>query len=324
MRIPSLSRYPSPILAIYPGSAAALMAMDALPVYDDPEKVLAVSNAAAASRKRPAPPGGIAHILVQGTIEPRTDVWTIMSGGTGLDMIKAEFAAAIANPDVGGVLMEFDSPGGSAAGVAEMAQIIRSARGVKPISAHANAFAASAAVYLASQADEFVGTPSAMVGSIGVISVHTDLRAAAEKAGVAYQFFRSTARKADVNPFEPLSEEAAAELQQVVDAFDRMFVADVALGRGMTPAGVEEMRGAGRMFLADEALRVGLIDRVEPIEATYARLRAGMVVSRQAPGIRAGGSALESPIEEDQAAIAARLGRLWEISLQERDAWAQA
>jgi ClpP class serine protease len=69
-------------------------------------------------------------------------------------------------------------------GIPELAAEIRAARGKKPIVAVANYRAASAAYWLGSQADEFVASPSADVGSIGVFAAHEDVSGMQEKLGV--------------------------------------------------------------------------------------------------------------------------------------------
>lgn len=226
--------------------------------------------------------GAIARIRIEGVIEPKTTLWSLLFGGTGLDMLAAEFNAALNDPSIKGILLDVDSPGGVVSGVPEAARMIRAARGQKPILAVANAQCASAAYYLASQADQISSTPSGEVGSIGVVYMHIDARGFAEQMGVEYRIFRSQERKADINPYEELSEEAAADIQSKVAAYDAMFVSDVAKGRGVPEDTVRANYGAGRMFLAADAKAAGLVDQVETVEEAAARLSSGAVAIRQA------------------------------------------
>lgn len=283
MFVRDLARYNSTAWAIRPERLAAMLEvsghLSAVGISDDFNAALELARGASAKRGAAQ---AVAHIRIEGPIEQRASIWTLLFGGAALDMIAAEFEQALADPNVKGILLEIDSPGGTVYGVPELARQIRAARGQKPIIAVANAEAASAAYYLASQADEVVATPSGQVGSIGVIYLHTDLTGAAEQQGVKFQIFRSQDRKADVNPYETLSEAAAADIQAKVDAYDAMFVRDVARGRGVSVEKVRADFGAGRMFLAADALKAGLIDRIETIDAAAARLAGGGVVSRQA------------------------------------------
>lgn len=272
----------------------------------------ATELARAGATQRPKA-GGVAVIPVIGSIEQRASMWTWLFGGSSVEQISADLKAALADPNVSGILLEFDSPGGTVAGVPELAKQIRSARGQKPILAHANAEAASAAYYLASQADEVSVTPSGQVGSIGVVYLHTDMTGMADQQGVKFQIFRSQDRKADVNPYEPLSAAAAEDIQAKVDAYDAMFVRDVARGRGVSVDRVRSDYGSGRMFMAADALAAGMVDRVETFDEALARLSGGKVVSRQAAQAS---EELEAPPEEPvpDEVIQARLERLAEIA----------
>lgn len=320
MFVRDLAKYNATAWAIRPERLAAMLevsgALSAVRASDDFEAALELARGN--GTRRPSA-NAVARIRIEGPIEQKASIWTLLFGGAALDMIAAEFDAALADPDVKGILLEVDSPGGPVYGVPELAKRIRAARGTKPIVATANAEAASAAYYLASQADEVVVTPSGQVGSIGVIYLHTDLTGMAEQQGVAFRIFRSQERKADVNPYESLSEEAAADIQGKVDAYDAMFVQDVARGRGVSVDKVRRDYGAGRMFLAKEALKAGLVDRVEAVEETLARLASGAVASRQAAqAIEESGDHKTGPIEVDEATRNARGARLVELMTPRR------
>ncbi|MGE3075480.1 MAG: S49 family peptidase [Dehalococcoidia bacterium] len=224
--------------------------------------------------------GSIARLYLSGPLERHPSLLSLLFGGTSLELFGVQFAAAVREPSVKGILIDVDSPGGDVYGLTEMAARIRAARGTKPIIAVANAEAASGAYWLASQADEVVITPSGQMGSIGVIYVHRDLTAAAAKQGVGFRIFRSSPRKADANPYEGLTPAAAKDIQAQVDAYDQMFVQDVARGRGVSAERVRSSFGAGRMMLAQEAVKAGLADRVETVAQAAARLSRGTVPSR--------------------------------------------
>ncbi|MBI5289702.1 MAG: S49 family peptidase [Chloroflexi bacterium] len=305
-----LARYNQTAWAIMPERLAAMLDM-AGRIRGDltlPPEEFEAALARPGSRQQRG--GEIARIPLYGTIEHRADILTLMFGGTGLDLFQSEFRAALQDPNVKGILLDIDSPGGVVAGTPEMAREIRAARGQKPILAIANAEAASAAYYLGAQADEFSVTPSGQVGSIGVVYVHTDISGMAEKQGVSFRIFRSSERKADVNQFEPLSEEAAADIQAKVDAYDAMFVADVAAGRGITAEKVRADYGQGRMLMAADALKTGMVDRIETIGEAAARLARGGVAARQAAQATTSPSPQTGPIELS----AERIARAWQVA----------
>jgi signal peptide peptidase SppA len=217
--------------------------------------------------------GSVAIIPVYGVIEQHSDWFMEMFGGVSVDGLRESLRAALADPDVMAVVLDVDSPGGTVAGVTELAAEIRAARGgAKPIVVNANALAASAAYWLASQADEVVATPSAQVGSIGVYAVHEDISRMLDEAGVTVTLVSAGPHKTEGNMFEPLSDEARADIQERVDATYTTFLADVAAGRRVAVSQVEMDFGGGRVFGAKKALAAGMIDRIETLGETIQRL----------------------------------------------------
>jgi signal peptide peptidase SppA len=227
----------------------------------------------------PRPPArSIQHIAVLplfGVIAPRMNVMTQISGGTSADAFGAMFQRVIDNPEVTAVVLDVDSPGGSVFGIEELADQIHAARGSKPIVAVANHTAASAAYWLASQADEIIASPSSMLGSIGVIAAHQDLSAADAKAGVKTTFISAGRYKAEAAPGEPLSEEARAAIQGHVDEFYRVFVQAVARGRDVKVQAVRDGFGEGRIVSAREAVSLGMADGLATLDQVVEQLASG-------------------------------------------------
>lgn len=216
--------------------------------------------------------GGIAVIPVLGTITQRANMLSDFSGGTSTDKLRAAISMALADDSIGSILLDIDSPGGSVAGTPEIADFIFKARERKPIVAHANSLAASAAFWIGTSASEFVMSPSADVGSIGVLTTHTDVSAADEAEGIKRTIISAGKFKVEGNPFEPLGEEALTAIQSRVNEFYGMFVAAVARGRGVKAGAVTEGMGEGRTVGASEALAQNMVDRVETMHETIERL----------------------------------------------------
>jgi signal peptide peptidase SppA len=145
-------------------------------------------------------------------------------------------------------------------------------RGKKAQIAQVNDLAASAAYWLASQADEIVSIPSGTAGSIGVFTVHQDLSEALAKEGIKVDVIRAGKYKVEGNPFEPLSDEGRAFIQARVDEAYSSFVKDVARGRGVNVSDVKGGYGQGRALSAKDALTAGLIDRIGTMEDTFSRV----------------------------------------------------
>lgn len=219
--------------------------------------------------------GAIAVIPVHGMLAHHADMMTQMSGGTSPSAITTALREAVADPAVTAVVLHVHSPGGSVLGIEEAAAEIYNARGTKPIIALCDAQCASAAFWLASQADEILMVPSGEIGAVGAIGVHTDVSEAAKKEGVQKTFITSGKYKAEGNPYSPLSDEARAHMQDRVDAYGETFVKSVARGRGVSQASVRDGYGQGRMYGAAQAMNLGMVDGVATFDQVVARLASG-------------------------------------------------
>jgi signal peptide peptidase SppA len=215
--------------------------------------------------------GGTAVIPVYGVIAPRMNLMSEMSGGTTFEALTAQLHEALANPGVGTIVFDVDSPGGNVAGATEFAREVLKARTQKPIIAQSNHLMASAAYWAMACATEVVASPSSMVGSVGIYTMHDDVSEALAKLGVKRTVIGAGKFKTEGLDGGPLSEAALAHVTQIVaSAYDR-FVTDVAAGRGVKRTEVENGYGEGRAITAEDALALGMIDRIGTLSDTIAR-----------------------------------------------------
>lgn len=219
--------------------------------------------------------GGVAVIPIMGMISHRERFSFFgVSSGASVERIRARLVQALADASVAVIVLYVDSPGGTVAGVAELASEIRAAREQKPVVAIVDTMGLSAAYWLASQATEIVVTPSGMVGSIGVLQAHENRAAQMEMMGRDITLLHAGKYKVEANPFEPLSDEARAALQESIDEAYAGFVAAVAAGRGVKASVVSGGFGEGRIVDARPALALGMVDRVETVATAIARIAA--------------------------------------------------
>lgn len=217
--------------------------------------------------------GKIAVIGVYGGLTPRGS-WF----GTSLEGLRAAVTRFAADVDVGAIVLDIDSPGGTVAGTVEAANAVRAAAAQKPVVAIANTLAASAAYWIGSQASEFVIGPSGDVGSIGAMVMHVDVSKALADYGMNVTLIRSeqSPLKNEAHPFAPLSEQATAFLQSRVNEAGADFIKAVASGRRVTQTKVKEEFGQGRVFGAREAVARGMADRVATLDEVITGLAAKM------------------------------------------------
>jgi len=217
--------------------------------------------------------GGVAVLSLRGLITARPSfISMLFGGGGGLRQFRACLREAVASEEIGSILLDIDSPGGSTDLISEVADEIRGYRGSKPIIAISNTQAASAAYWIASAADEIVVTPSGMLGSIGIFLIHTDWSKWNEERGILPTYISAGKYKVEGNEDEPLTEEAHAALKGIVDDFYDLFVDGVAGGRGVSASAVRAGFGEGRMVTAKKAVELGMADRIESFESTVSKL----------------------------------------------------
>jgi len=214
----------------------------------------------------------VAVLPLFGTIFPRANMMTDVSGATSAERFSAQFTELLNDPEVGAIVLDVDSPGGQVYGIDELSQTIYNARGQKPIVAVANHLMASAAYYVASAADEVVVTPSGEVGSIGVFAAHTDMSRAYDQEGYKITIIKAGKYKAEANQYEPLTEEARAAIQARVDDSYDAFIKAVARNRSVKPAIVRNGFGEGRTVGARQAIELGMADRISTLDETIDRL----------------------------------------------------
>lgn len=195
---------------------------------------------------------------------------------------------AAVDPGIEAVVLDIDSPGGYVTGTQEAADAIFAARKKKRVTALVNPLAASAAYWLASQADTIIGVPSADVGSIGVFMCHYDFSAALADAGIRPTFIYAGDHKTEGNPTQPLGAEAKAFYQAEINKTHRDFVGAVARGRGTSAETVRMTFGKGRCLSARDALKLGMIDAIAPPDQAMQSMIAGSAPSRSTPSASAG------------------------------------
>lgn len=204
---------------------------------------------------------GTAVVPVIGPIFPRVTMVNASAGGTGLDAIMRDFRVAQASTAVDRIVMLFDTPGGVVSGLGEAADVIRTSG--KPVTAFVTGMAASAGYWLASQATEIILDRSAHVGNIGVVYSMSRQEQAGQDGRRVYEIVSSNAP--NKRP-DPTTEEGRAAIQADVDAVEKVFMADVARGRGVTLATVRSEFGRGASIAASRAVELGMADKIGTLE----------------------------------------------------------
>lgn len=222
-------------------------------------------------------------IPVHGTLVNRGGGLDAMSGLMAYDVIRAMLQIGLADPRYDAIVLDIDSFGGEAAGMADLAADIREVDAEKPVYAVVNAHALSAGYGIASAARRIFAMQDALVGSVGVIAAHRDQSKHDEQEGFEWTIFKAGERKDDFSPLKPLNDEAVAWIEARIEESYSKFVALVAQHRGLSEQAVRDTQAA--MYSAADALEVGLVDAIMPADTAVETINSEvMSMSREDDG----------------------------------------
>ena len=196
------------------------------------------------------------------------DGWGVSTYGR----IRKDVMTAAADPNVDGIVLAINSPGGETDLAFETAADLVAAGKQKPLWAVAGTSAYSAGYLLASSASRVYVPPiSGGVGSIGVYMAHMDYSEMLENAGVKATFIEAGRGKTDGHPYKPLSASAKEKLTQMVERSYAAFVDHVSAQRGLSPGAIHKL-GAD-CFAGGSAIEAGLADKVGDLESARREMR---------------------------------------------------
>lgn len=183
---------------------------------------------------------------------------------TGYEYIQRALSRGLTDASVRAIAFIIDSPGGMVAGNQDCVDKIFAARGTKPMRAFAHEMAYSAAYNVACGPDTIVVSRSGGVGSIGVVTSHTDVSGMLEQRGMKITFIFAGKHKVDGNPTEPLPDDVKARIQVRIDELYSVFVSSVARGRGLDEQTVRDTEAL--TFTATQATSNGLADSIGSLD----------------------------------------------------------
>jgi signal peptide peptidase SppA len=208
---------------------------------------------------------GLAVISMIGPVTRYDDWCAWLFGGVSTDSLMDQLQAAIDDPSCRGILLYIDSPGGEAAAIHDLADMIYQAREKKPTVAYVDNLAASAAYWVATGANQIVMSPAAFVGSIGVVTTVWK-----DNSGRSIEIVssKSPRKRVDIG-----TDEGRAVIQSRIDDLADVFIGAVARHRGVEASTVESDFGQGDVLIGNKAVSAGMADAVGDSHAAFAALR---------------------------------------------------
>ncbi|MBI4580262.1 MAG: signal peptide peptidase SppA [Planctomycetes bacterium] len=211
-------------------------------------------------------PAKIVLVDVEGIIYNMHKPSLFEEGENPVSLFVEKLDKAAKDPTVRALVLRINSPGGGVTASDLMYQEIQAFKrrtgGKRPVVAVLMDVAASGGYYIACGADEIVAQPTTVTGSIGVIMQLINFGGTMDKIGVEATAITSGRLKDAGSPFRKLRPEEREVFQKLVDQFYGRFVSVVVKGRPKLTE--EQVRKAadGRVYSAEQAVELGLVDRV--------------------------------------------------------------
>jgi protease-4 len=230
--------------------------------------------------------------------------------------IREELRKAEKDDDVRALIVRINSPGGTITASDIIYREILGFRQRKkvPVIAAIMDVGASGGYYAALAADKILAHPTTVTGSIGVLMVTVNVQGLLEKVGVAAVPIKSGPYKDAGSPFRPLTPDERAIFQSVIDEMQSRFLRLIAESRGLPESRVRAAAD-GRIYTAEQALALGLIDRIGYLDDAVAMAReaanlkeATVVMYRRPREYRSNLYSIAPAPDEDLAQMARLIG----------------
>lgn len=220
----------------------------------------------------------------------------------GSETIVALLEKVNQDPNVVGLILRVNSPGGSAVAselirqkVAEIQQ-----KGV-PVVASMGGMAASGGYWISATSDKIVADPSTITGSIGIFGLVLNVEKTAKKIGVSEDGI-ATSELANQNALKPLSSAQSEFIQiGIENGYDR-FISLVSQGRKMSKEAVDKI-AQGQVWTGETAQKLGLVDSLGDFSTAYDEVVA--LLEQQGKTVKS--PAVQWFVEEDDSLFGAIL-----------------
>lgn len=180
------------------------------------------------------------------------------------ERLRSQITAALKHEMVEEIVLDFHTGGGHAMGCKELADFIRASTAIKPITALVNFAAYSAGYYLASACSKIIASPTAGVGSIGVIIETYEVSRMEQEMGITFNTYYRGDHKNNGSPHEAITDQAVQEINNMLDGAYSEFTESVASFRGLGVSAVVDTQA--RLFRPQEGLSLKLIDEIAPAQ----------------------------------------------------------
>ena len=208
-----------------------------------------------------APENSIAVISINGTITK----YDQDCGPAGMQSKKKIVRRCCANDNIKGIVLDIDSGGGESYAMRELTSEIEMRN--KPIIAFCNDVTASAAYGIAAACDKVIANSSlCQVGSIGTFMTIVDYTEYYKKMGIKLIDIYASKSTDKNQPYIKAIEGDTSLLREMCDKVNDAFIESIASWRSGVISDDRKQWSTGKLFFAEEAKKLGLIDEIDTFE----------------------------------------------------------
>ena len=236
-------------------------------IGDEDYKVLNTSKMASVEREKNKAKDKVAVVYAAGEITDDSG-----DGIVGTKMLKT-LNKVLKNEDVKAMVFRVNSPGGSANASEQINHAVKliQEKGI-PVVVSMGDYAASGGYYISSEADYIYAEPTTLTGSIGIFGLIPNFSALRDKIGYDIDGV-STNKHADLQTnmtMKGMDPSERALMQNMIERGYDLFTRRCAEGRHMSQDSIKAI-GEGRVWLGQDALRLGLVDDLGNINDAIAK-----------------------------------------------------
>ena len=178
------------------------------------------------------------------------------------DQVCKDLEKLANDDDVKAVVLRVNSPGGSAYASEQIWHAVTQLKAKKPVVVSMGGYAASGGYYISCAANHIVAEPTTITGSIGIFGMFPDFSGLlTDKLGIKFDEIKTNKHAAFGTIARPFNDEEMALLGQYIDRGYALFRQRVADGRKQPVSAIEEI-AQGRVWLANDALKIKLVDEI--------------------------------------------------------------
>lgn len=236
-------------------------------IGDEDYTILNTSKMASVERKKNKAKDKIAVVYAEGEITDETG-----DGIVGTKMLKT-LNKVLKNDEVKAMVFRVNSPGGSADASEQINHAVKliQEKGI-PVVVSMGDYAASGGYYISSEADYIYAEPTTLTGSIGIFGLIPNYKGIREKIGYDIDEV-STNKHAALQvhmTMQGMDPSEYALMQNMIERGYDLFTRRCAEGRHMSQDSIKAI-GEGRVWLGQDALRLGLVDDLGNINDAIAK-----------------------------------------------------